>query len=44
MDCTVEVGICEPPAAPMDRYRDRFDKCSTTIGEIEDRGRLRGAM
>lgn len=38
MDCMVDVGIREPPAAPMERKCDPLG-CEIWIGEMELMGR-----
>jgi hypothetical protein len=40
----VDVIICEPPAAPIAKYRVLFSVKSMIIGVIEDNGRFPGTM
>src|ERR1700760_4269824 len=36
----VAVGIREPPAAPVMKYTELLDRCSTMTGVIDDSGRF----
>ena len=36
--CMVAVMMWAPPSAPVTKYRVPFARCSTIIGDMEDRG------